>query len=72
VPVDVVCGKEFAETAQATIKPVAQVTADDMIFDIGPETADQFAQLLRVLARLYGMVRLVFSSLISLAMAPRF
>jgi len=47
VPVDVVCGKEFAETAQATIKPVAQVTADDMIFDIGPETADQFAQLLK-------------------------
>lgn len=46
VPVDVVCGKEFSESAEAVIKPVSAVTSDDMIFDIGPETAEQFSALL--------------------------
>jgi phosphoglycerate kinase len=46
VPVDVVCGKEFSETAQATLKSVDQVEDDDMIFDIGPETSERLAQLL--------------------------
>ena len=39
IPVDVVCAKEFAATAVATIKAVDDVAADDMIFDIGPKTA---------------------------------
>lgn len=46
VPVDVVCGKEFSETAQATLKKVDQVEDDDMIFDIGPETSARLAEIL--------------------------
>lgn len=46
IPSDVVCGKEFSEQAQAEIKTVEQVTDDDMIFDIGPQTANEFAKLL--------------------------
>ena len=47
VPVDVVCGKEFSETAAATLKNVADVTDDDMIFDVGPQTSKQFAEILK-------------------------
>jgi phosphoglycerate kinase len=39
IPTDVVCAKEFSPTAVATVKAVADVEADDMILDIGPETA---------------------------------
>lgn len=46
VPSDVVCAKEFSDQAKAVIKSVDQVAADDMIFDIGPNTAAQFAELL--------------------------
>ncbi len=46
VPVDVVCAKEFSETADATIKNVADVEDDDMILDIGPETAKHYAKIL--------------------------
>ena len=46
VPTDVVCAKEFSETAQATTKPVAEVAGDDLILDIGPETAEALAQSL--------------------------
>lgn len=45
VPTDVVVGKEFSESAEATIKRVEDVADDDMIFDIGPETAARFAEL---------------------------
>jgi len=47
VPTDVVCGKEFSERAEAEIKAVDEVMPDDMIFDIGPDTAKTFANLLR-------------------------
>jgi len=47
VPVDVVCGKEFSESAEATLKPVSEVVDDDMIFDIGPETSRQLAEILK-------------------------
>ena len=47
VPVDVVCGKEFSESTSAVIKAVEEVADDDMIFDIGPRTADAFADLLK-------------------------
>jgi phosphoglycerate kinase len=39
IPIDVVCAKEFSPTATATVKAVADVEADDMILDIGPQTA---------------------------------
>lgn len=47
VPVDVVCAKEFSESAEATIKNVADVAEDDMILDIGPETAKQYADIIQ-------------------------
>ncbi|MBI1194580.1 MAG: phosphoglycerate kinase [Gammaproteobacteria bacterium] len=47
VPVDVVCGKEFSESAAATLKNVADVADDDMIFDIGPQTSAQLAEILK-------------------------
>jgi len=43
IPVDVVCAKEFAPTAVATIKDVKDVADDDMILDIGPKTAQLLA-----------------------------
>lgn len=47
VPTDVVVGKEFSETAEATVKKVEDVADDDMIFDIGPETAARFADMMK-------------------------
>ena len=47
IPTDVVCAKEFSETAEATIKNVADIAEDDMILDIGPETAAHYAQILK-------------------------
>ncbi len=47
IPTDVVVGKEFSETAEAVIKAVAEVADDDMIFDIGPETAARYAQMMQ-------------------------
>jgi phosphoglycerate kinase len=47
LPVDVVCAKEFSASAKADTKPVGKVAADDMILDIGPESAQALARLLR-------------------------
>ncbi|MBQ0783640.1 MAG: phosphoglycerate kinase, partial [Amphritea sp.] len=47
LPVDVVVATEFAETATATIKLVDDVAEDDMILDIGPQTAANLAELLK-------------------------
>ncbi|HUV20768.1 MAG TPA: phosphoglycerate kinase [Gammaproteobacteria bacterium] len=47
IPTDVVCGKAFSEDAAAVIKPVDEVEDDDMIFDIGPQTAARFAEILQ-------------------------
>jgi phosphoglycerate kinase len=47
VPTDVVVGKEFSESAEAVVKSVDQVADDDMIFDIGPETATRFAEMMQ-------------------------
>ena len=47
VPVDVVCAKEFSESAAATVKNVDAVQDDDLILDIGPETAARYAELLK-------------------------
>ena len=45
VPTDVV-GNEFSESAVATLKDVNEVTDEDMIFDIGPDTAKQLAEII--------------------------
>jgi phosphoglycerate kinase len=47
IPTDVVCAKEFSESAEATIKNVADIADDDMILDIGPETAAHYANILK-------------------------
>ena len=47
VPSDVVCGKAFSETAEASLKTVSEVADDDMIFDIGPASAEALADVIR-------------------------
>ncbi|MEE8387322.1 MAG: phosphoglycerate kinase [Acidiferrobacterales bacterium] len=47
VPTDVVCGKEFSETTEAVLKKVEEVEDDDMIFDIGPESAKVLANVIK-------------------------
>lgn len=47
VPTDVVCGKEFSESTEATLKKVEDVEDDDMIFDIGPESAKALAEIIK-------------------------
>jgi phosphoglycerate kinase len=39
IPVDVVCAKRFAADAEATVKAATDVADDDLILDIGPQTA---------------------------------
>ncbi|WP_417659811.1 phosphoglycerate kinase [Pseudidiomarina sp.] len=46
LPSDVVTGKEFSAQAQAETKSVATIADDDMVFDIGPDTAAAFAKIL--------------------------
>jgi phosphoglycerate kinase len=46
IPIDVVVGKEFSETAEATIKAANEVLDDDMIFDIGPLTSKQLEKII--------------------------
>lgn len=47
LPTDVVVAKQFAADAPATIKKVADVAEDDMILDIGPESAQKLAQMMQ-------------------------
>ena len=47
IPVDVVTAKEFAESAEATAKKVDDVAEDDLILDIGPQTAHIVAALMK-------------------------
>jgi len=47
VPTDVTVGQEFSESTPATVKQVADVNDGEMIFDVGPETASSYAELLR-------------------------
>jgi phosphoglycerate kinase len=46
LPTDVVVGKEFSETTDATIKLIDEVSRDDMILDIGPNSAANLAGLM--------------------------
>jgi phosphoglycerate kinase len=45
MPTDVVVAKEFSATAEADVKPVGAVASDEMILDIGPDSAEQMAGL---------------------------
>jgi len=47
VPTDVVCAKEFSPTAAAELKGAQEVLADDMIFDIGPDSAAALAEIIK-------------------------
>ena len=47
LPTDVVVAKQFAADAPATIKKVTDVAEDDMILDIGPESAQKLAQMMQ-------------------------
>jgi len=47
IPTDVVVATEFSATAQATVKKATEVADDDMILDIGPETAAKLAAQLK-------------------------
>ena len=46
IATDVVCAKEFAEDAEATLKDASEVTDDDMIFDIGPNSAKELEDII--------------------------
>ena len=46
LPTDVVVGKEFSETAEARIIAAEEVADDDMIFDIGPDSARNLAGII--------------------------
>ena len=47
LPIDVVVGKRFDENEPAVIKLADEVADDDMIFDIGPQTAELFTNILK-------------------------
>jgi phosphoglycerate kinase len=47
VPTDVVCAKEFSESATAELKSTSDVADDDMIFDIGPDSSAALAEVLK-------------------------
>jgi phosphoglycerate kinase len=49
LPTDVVVGKEFSSSANAVVKSVDDVAEDDMIFDIGPESADHLAAMMKTM-----------------------
>jgi phosphoglycerate kinase len=46
IAVDVVVGKEFSEDAEATLKDASEVADDEMIFDIGPKSAQELADII--------------------------
>lgn len=46
LPSDVVVAKEFSASAEADVKAVGNVAPEEMILDIGPDTAERFARLL--------------------------
>ena len=46
MPTDVVVATEFSAVAEADVKPVAAVAANEMILDIGPDSAEQLSKLI--------------------------
>ena len=47
LPTDVVVAKAFSAQAEADVKAVAEVAVDDMILDIGPDTSEVLAKIIR-------------------------
>ena len=47
LPTDVVVAKEFAATAHADVRTIHDVRQDEMILDIGPDTADRFSGVIQ-------------------------
>jgi len=47
IPSDLVCGKEFDPATPARVVTADAVTADDMIMDVGPQTANEFSKILK-------------------------
>lgn len=47
IPTDVVCAKSFSADAEATVKAADAVEPDDLILDIGPQTAQRLADILK-------------------------
>ncbi len=47
LPTDVVVAKEFAVTAHADVRSIHDVRPDEMILDIGPDTAERFGAMLQ-------------------------
>jgi phosphoglycerate kinase len=47
LPTDVVVAKQLAATAHADVRSIHEVHADEMILDIGPDTAERFADSLK-------------------------
>ena len=47
IPVDVIVGGEFDPKTAATIRAVSEVREDEMIFDIGPQTATLYAEIMK-------------------------
>lgn len=46
LPIDVVVGKAFSADAEAVIKSIDEIEADDMIMDIGPQTSELYSKIL--------------------------
>jgi len=47
VPKDVVCAPQLAEGVEVSVRSASEVESDDLILDIGPQTADNYAQLIK-------------------------
>ncbi len=47
IATDVVCGKKFDSNEPAVIKQASEVEVDDMIFDIGPDSAQELADIIK-------------------------
>jgi phosphoglycerate kinase len=47
MPTDVVVANEFAPSAQAQVRPIAEVRPDELILDLGPQTTKRLAQELQ-------------------------
>lgn len=47
LPRDVIVAKEFAADAKAMIRPIAETNTDEMILDIGPQTANSYSRVLQ-------------------------
>ena len=47
LPIDVICAKTFSKEAEASCKLVSEVEDDDLILDVGPQTAKLYASILQ-------------------------